>query len=508
MARNLFGGTADSVAEDATGARVAGAVGTVWNGPSAGAVQLTDLTDESGAPLDHLTADSNGYVAAFFGPDGYERVWVDFGAGKVALVSVTVGERLDSHLVAVDPHGDRAYADGAFVKASTAGWVASANAIQSASKGVRVPPAWGEFWRPKRDAAKLGTGKATVAVVGGSSAAGFYASNLFTKSWPGVLATSLQSVFGDGGTGFYSALISTQGIGGTDSAAITQWTASGGLITQTGTWSIGGNQAGPGWGYLYSNTNGNTLTFTVRGTTATVYTLGSDGTHSPWSYSIDGGTAVAVTDTGTTGLAVLTKTITGLSSGTHTVKLTHTGTSSQYLAVCGVSGENSTGVVVNNFGKRNASASHYVTPLKIGWSGGPNYPADCVVYMVSPDDIMNGVSADTWASNVRQHLSYIRDGSTAVGNTDLVIVLPHIGASDFSNNRYQDFVNRAHGLAVAFEAALIDLWGIGRNSWNYWNSLGYWANTASPGAAGTDAYFMSDAGHSYSAGVINSLLAS
>ncbi|MEV5958904.1 hypothetical protein AB0M11_35080 [Streptomyces sp. NPDC051987] len=80
------------------------------------------------------------------------------------------------------------------------------------------------------------------------------------------------------------------------------------------------------------------------------------------------------------------------------------------LAVCGVWGENSTGMVVNNFGKRNASASHYVTPLKIGWSGGPNYPADCVVYMVSHDDIMNGVSADTWASNVRQHLSYIQDG--------------------------------------------------------------------------------------------------
>ncbi|WP_055523450.1 hypothetical protein [Streptomyces graminilatus] len=508
MARQLFGGTADSVAEDATGARVANAIGTVWNGPSAGATRLADLTDESGAPIDHLTADSNGYVAAFYGPDGYARVWVDFGAGKVALVSVTVGERFDSHLTAVDPHGDRSYVDSNFVKTSDAGWVTEANAVVSRQKGIHVPPSWGEFWRPKRAAAKLASGKATVAVVGGSAAAGFNASNLRTKSWPGALATNLQTVFGDGGSGFYSALVSSQGIGGSDSAAITQWTTSGGLVTQTGTWTIGGYPAGPGWGYLYSSTNGSTLTFTVRGSSVTIYTLGADGAHSPWTYSIDGATAVAVTDTATTGLAVLTKTITGLSTGTHTVKLTHTGTSSQYLSVCGVTAENATGVVVNNFGKRNASAAQYVTPMKLGWSGGPNYPADVVIYQVSTDDIVNGTSADAWATSVRQHLSYIRDGGSAVGNTDLVIVLPHIGQADFSNQRYQDYVDRAHGLATTFEAALIDLWGIGRNSWNYWNSLGYWSNPASPGAAGTDAVFMSDAGHSYVAGVINSLLAS
>ncbi|MGW5773114.1 glycosyl hydrolase family 28-related protein [Streptomyces longwoodensis] len=114
MARNLFGGTADSVAEDVTGARVPNAVGTVWDGPSAGATQLTDLTDINGAPISQLHADANGYVSAFYGPDGYERLWVDFGDGKVALVSVTIGERLDAHLTDSDPHGDRAYADAKF----------------------------------------------------------------------------------------------------------------------------------------------------------------------------------------------------------------------------------------------------------------------------------------------------------------------------------------------------------------------------------------------------------
>jgi hypothetical protein len=124
LARNLFGGTADSVAEDITGARVANAVGTVWNGPSAGAAQLTDLTDINGAPLLQLQADGDGYLAAFFGPDGYERLWVDFGGGtRVALVSVTVGERFGSHVSGIDPHGDRAYADATFVRQSSAATV-------------------------------------------------------------------------------------------------------------------------------------------------------------------------------------------------------------------------------------------------------------------------------------------------------------------------------------------------------------------------------------------------
>jgi hypothetical protein len=123
LARNLFGGTADSVAEDITGARVANAVGSVWDGPSAGAAQLTDLTDINGAPLLQLQADAHGYVAAFYGPDGYERLWVDFGGGRVALVSVTVGERLDSHVSGIDPHGDRAYSDAQITgaKALTSG---------------------------------------------------------------------------------------------------------------------------------------------------------------------------------------------------------------------------------------------------------------------------------------------------------------------------------------------------------------------------------------------------
>ncbi|MFJ9771825.1 hypothetical protein ACIRVF_11325 [Kitasatospora sp. NPDC101157] len=110
MARNLFGGTAADVAESVSGARIPGAVGTVWDGPSEGARQVTDLTDTNGAPIIQLVADVRGMIPSFYGPaNAAERLWVDFGAGRIGLVSVTAGERLVQHQAAPDPHQDRAY---------------------------------------------------------------------------------------------------------------------------------------------------------------------------------------------------------------------------------------------------------------------------------------------------------------------------------------------------------------------------------------------------------------
>lgn len=383
----------------------------------------------------------------------------------------------------------------------------AASTLSGEQPGCYARPDWGRFWKAARDTAQAGTGKASVAVIGGSATVGFFASNLVTKNWPALLATSLQSAYGDGGSGYLSSMFSANGIAGQDSAAITAWTTAGNLVAQSGTWSTGGTAAGPGWGYTYTSTNGAYLTFTVRGSTVNIYTLGADGSRPTWAYSIDGGAETTVTDTATTGLAVLKRTITGLSAGSHTVRVRHTGTTGQYLSVCGVSAEMSTGIVVNNFGRKNATAADYNAALRADWNGGPSYPADLVVYAVSPEDVTNGTSADDWAAQARQHLANIRDGGSLTGATDLVILLPHIGAADL-NWRYQDYADRARSLAVAHDAALINMWALGRNSWNYWNGLGYWGNGASPGTAGTDAVHLSDAGHAYTAAVINTLLQS
>ena len=52
---------------------------------------------------------------------------------------------------------------------------------------------------------------------------------------------------------------------------------------------------------------------------------------------------------------------------------------------------------------------------------------------------------------------------------------------------------------------LIDLWTVGRNSWNWWRSQpggSYWANAGAPGHSGTDGIHLSDLGHQYVSTVI------
>ncbi|MFJ8140662.1 hypothetical protein [Streptomyces sp. NPDC096013] len=447
---------------------------TFWSAANDG-TQYTDLVDASGNPATSVTSDTYGAVPAFYGPDEVAGMWAQAGDGSTRAWMT---------------------ARGAFAQSSS-------TALETT--GLYVRPGWGQFWRAARSAAA--SAPATVAVIGGSSAVGFYASDLVTGNWPARLATSLQSMYGDGGSGYRSSMFSANGIAGQDSAAITAWTATGSLITQSGTWTNGGFQIGPGWNYTYASTANAYLQFSVRGTSATIYVLGADGGRASWAYSVDGGSETTVTDTATTGLAVITRTITGLSAGTHTVKVRHAGTTGQYLSVLGVSAKNAAGVVLHNLGRKNGTADVYTQPLRVGWNGGSSLPADVVVYAVSPDDILNGTSADAWASTVRQHIADIRDSGSLTGATDLVIVLPHIGKAD-TNLSMQDYADRAHGLAIAHEAALINLWAMGRTSWNYWNSLGYWADPTSPGTAGTDLLHMSDAGHAYTASVISALLKS
>lgn len=128
MGRYVFGGTTDSAAETATGARLPNAVGTVWNSGAEDATQLTDLADINGNPLSMLTADQNGMVPAYYGPEGVAYVWVDFGAGRYMMQPTDTTRRLDDHISGNDPHGDRNYADGLFDRAvSKAGTTVTAD---------------------------------------------------------------------------------------------------------------------------------------------------------------------------------------------------------------------------------------------------------------------------------------------------------------------------------------------------------------------------------------------
>ncbi|MFJ8041219.1 GDSL-type esterase/lipase family protein [Kitasatospora sp. NPDC096147] len=530
--RVQFGGTADTVAESASGARIPRAVGTVWDGPSDGAKQVLDLQDAAGTPITQLVADERGYIGPFLGPDGAEVLWLDFGAGRVAVTSTTVGNRLTAHLNALDPHNTLSAisaqkgAAGGLATLDSTGLIPSGQlpldtrylAASAATRyprneiGVYVPPGWGQTWRTKRAAAKTGTGKAVVAAVGSSTFQGLYASAPHTKGVVGLIASGLQSEFGDGGSGYRSSAWNATTLADESVPALSQWTDNGTLIGKTGSsWIEGSNANGPGAHYLYSTIPGESLTFTVRGTEVRIYTLGKDGSRPAWTYQIDQAAPVTVTDTASTGLAPIVTKVTGLAAGTHTVTIKHSGTNGQYLSVNGVTGENASGVVVNNYGRGGATSATFAAPGRLGWNGGADYPADLLLYCVGGNDASKGVSVDTWSANLRSVLTAVRDGTSATGlpatgDTDVMIVMQHIGKFDNTHLRYQDYCARGRAIAEAFGAAFVNSWAIGRNSWNYAQQLGYWGNAYDPSGSGADPVHMSDAGHAAMAATILPIL--
>lgn len=375
--------------------------------------------------------------------------------------------------------------------------------------GIFVPPNWGANWKAKRN--NHAAAQAVIGVVGSSSTQGLYSSNLLTAPYVSKIMTDLQSTYSDGGSGFFSSARSLTFMGASTTA--NAWNAlSGNFITVSGSWSVG-NPYGPGANYIYTQTVGNTATIIVRGTKARIYTMAGGG-RSNWSYTVDGGSSVNVTDPGG-GDQIQVTSINGLSSGSHTIVMTKAGSAGTSMALCGVTGENATGIVVNNYGISGGKTydfGGFTNAYDAGrWSGGPDYPCDLLIYALGANDCNAGYDGDTYAANLSQFLQGVRDGSTVggtpvTGATDILILMQHIGKYD-TNYKWQDYSARARVIAEAYGAALVQMWPIGRNSWNNWNGLSYWGNSAaSGGGAGTDVIHMSDAGHLATANAILPIL--
>ncbi|MFJ8923844.1 hypothetical protein ACIREK_30755 [Streptomyces sp. NPDC102415] len=413
----------------------------------------------------------------------------------------------------------RFYAEGSATVTSTvtAGTVrnqitGNSLAATPSGPGIYVPPGWGQFWAAKRDAAAAGSGLARVVTLGGSATQGMYASNPRTKSWPGVMASALQAAYGDGGSGFQTTSLSSTVLASGDAAALAAWTTAGAVVTQTGTWTQGGSKYGPGANYIYSDTTGNTLTFKPRGTTVRIYTVVGSGTRPAMLYSIDGGADVSVAQPSGTA-AIQVTTITGLSNAQHTVVVkVGSASTGQYLSVCGVSGEKASGVIVHNLGLAGATSATFgnnaTTALNATWNGGVDFPCDLAIFTAGPNDAAANLTGDAWAANVAKWIKAVRDTGAATGNTDIILATPHLGTHDVTNFKYQDYAERARSLADVYNCAIVNWWAMGRNSWQYWNSLNYWGTSAGTGAAGTDSVHMSDAGFAYMANQLMPLLTS
>ncbi|MFF8980170.1 glycosyl hydrolase family 28-related protein [Streptomyces cellulosae] len=89
MARYLFGATlADYVVQPTDGlwGVAPGAALTFWS-LADGGTQYTDLLDSSGATATTITADGQGFIPSFSGPDGVTGMWADAGGGTRAWMA-------------------------------------------------------------------------------------------------------------------------------------------------------------------------------------------------------------------------------------------------------------------------------------------------------------------------------------------------------------------------------------------------------------------------------------
>jgi lysophospholipase L1-like esterase len=376
---------------------------------------------------------------------------------------------------------------------------ASISTSGGSRRGVYLPSDWGGVWLPKMRAAAASG--ATIALVGDSIGAGLDAST-YALSWPGRVAGALQTIYGDGGSGFYSV--------GRSTVYNALWAPFSWRVTSTGTWTTNvgtTDKNGPGGARVSSTVNGSTLTFTTRGSRVRVYHL-IGASFQGYTVTIDGGAPSGTQATaGTAGIGF--SEFTGLSTGTHTVVVTAVTNGTNAVSIAGIKGYNTTGVVLDNYAvlgyysdTMNGAGAAFGAPAGI-WSGGTSNPADLVIYSLGVNDVLNpqNVSEGTYLANVRAYLDVV-DTTT----TDLLFVLPHIGKWELSGavKNYHLYVSRLRGLAEAYGAGLVDLWTLYRNSWDVFNALNGWAATGHNGLgnSGSDPVHPADTGHGLYADII------
>jgi hypothetical protein len=367
------------------------------------------------------------------------------------------------------------------------------------------------YWRAARAKALAGTGKARIHILGASVGRGFYASDIESTGWAARVRAGLQTAYGDGGSGFrgiFDTKLFLDNADGNTQKSSYYSGISNNLWTITGAgWSNINYISGPtGKDAIITNTAANAAQIVVRGTTVTLYTLDAGAGTGTWTYKIDAAAPVTVNAPAVFGMRKTV--ISGLSAGNHTVLFTVT---SGYLMLCGVSGENATGVVVNNISKSATDGPQWNgtdgPPVSADWAGGDSYPADLVLWNLSENDVeVGGASVDTAVQNCRLYFDRVRDTATSAGQVDIAIVLDHAGTYDSGGHKWHDLSAKIRALAATYNGVVFDFWSAGRNSWNYWNGLSYWGNASNPATAGTDTVHPSDGGHAYIAGKILDVL--
>lgn len=489
---------------------VYGQVGTLVRfGAQAGATFPTTKLDGTSATVvqggvtkvGYVEAGSDGKIPAFSTTD-IPSVLIDFGLGQLTVHSqeaITAGASSAAAAAASATVAEAARDD---VLTAMASEVARADAayVPVQPDHTYIHPRFGRYWYT---ALAGGSTKPVVAVVGDSIAKKFNASSV-ANSWVGKLRTDLQTTYTDGGLGFVGMADAGSGSGTFLSGFWSQY-ATDDRVALTGTWTLSPwKSSGPGMTIGSSTVAASTASFRVRGSTLNVYFLGVTSAGGTFSVSIDGGGATSYTTGSKPANAILKQQVaTGLSTGWHTVLVTLV---SGGVNLCGVSGENNTGVVVNNFSRGGATTLTAVD-LETGgentaaWNGGVKYPCNLLIYALGVNDFSpstQGTLASTSEANARKLINAVREQTAnSNGSVDVLFVINHIGdvTTRDPSMGYHDLVARWHDLAATYNGAVVDVWS--RFDQNYARAAtsSFWGDTATVGIAGTDTLHPSNAGH-------------
>lgn len=340
----------------------------------------------------------------------------------------------------------------------------------------------------------LSKSKPVVGVVGDSISKKYNASSI-ANSWAGLMEDELQTLKGDGGSGFRGV---TDGYGASFGAAVLgDQYATADKVVWTGSWTEATSPvypfSGPGFSMGATTTVGSSATFTVSGTSLKVYYLGVTGTGGVISFKVDGVTLPGTINVGGRASTAPASSVimSNAGAGTHTVTVTLV---SGGVNLYGVSAENASGAVVNVFARPGVSATQVNTGTNAGadWNGGINYRADLIIYALGVNDLK---SVDASASQVAEHTQKFMSRLRESGVTAPVIMLSnHPGKFDI-NTRHVAIQARMREVAESYGGAYVDMWSKYGNSWNAADAEGFWGSTTTLGVAGDDGVHPSDSGH-------------
>lgn len=338
--------------------------------------------------------------------------------------------------------------------------------------------------------------KPVFAIVGDSIGIKFNASSI-ANSWAGKLTTDLKALKGDGGSGF-RGMAHAGYAGGTFLSGFWDQYATDDKVTLSGSAWANSTSApfafsGPGATMGATSTVGSTASFRVAGNTISIYYLGVTTTGGTFTVTVDGVATGGTINVGSRASDAPAKSTITTTAGTgmHTVVIT---LASGGLNLYGVSGENSTGAVVNNFCKGGLSATTMNTGTLAGadWNGGVDYPADVIIYALGINDLATtDAAASQVADHVRKFFGTIR---AATITAPVIVVTNHAGKRDV-NFRHVAVQSRLREIAEGYGGAYVDLWTKYDNSWDVANAAGYWGSTTTIGVTGTDDVHPSDTGH-------------